>query len=188
MFKNLFYTSILIILLLVPQNLGAKDNFKGVPMDHRVKAAFLCKFIKYMDWPSTIIVRNEGEFVIGVYGDSPIAGNLFSIMPKEVAGWKLKIIKIKDIKQTLDSHILFLSSSEKDQYPEIIDLLKNSSVLTVSDTDNFLAMGGMVNFYLMDRMVRFEINLEAAQAAEIKISSKLLRLANNFHTKANYKD
>ena len=181
MFKNLFHISILIILLLFSQNIGAEDNSRLVPMDHRVKAAFLCKFIKYMDWPSSRIVRNKGEFIIGVFGDSPIAGNLFSIMPKEIAGWKLKIIKIDDIKEVLDTHMLFLSSSEQGQFPKIIDLLNNLSVLTVSDNSYFLEMGGIVNLFTMNKMVRFEISLEAAKAADIKISSKLLRLAKIFH-------
>ena len=180
MFKNIFHISILIILLLVPQNLGAKDNLTNVPMDHRVKAAFLCKFIKYMDWPSYVITRDEGEFVIGVYGDSPIAGNLFSIMPKEVAGWKLKIIKINDINEVIGTHMVFLSSSEEGQYSKIIDLLDKRSVLTVSDNHNFLPMGGIVNFFTIDKMVRFEISLAEAKEANIKISSKLLRLAKIF--------
>lgn len=181
MLKNIFQVSILILHLVLPQNLGAQDNLQRVPMDHRVKAAFLCKFIKYMDWPSSIIVRNEGEFVIGVYGDSPIAGNLFSIMPKEVAGWKLKIIKIEDVEKVVETNMLFLSSSEEGQFPEIIDLLHNTSVLTVSDNDNFLERGGIVKFFTLDKMVRFEINLAAAKAADIKISSKLLRLAKIYH-------
>jgi hypothetical protein len=179
--KYIFHIFILIILVQVPKNLGAEDNLNKVPMDHRVKAAFLCKFIKYMDWPSYVITRDEGEFVIGVYGDSPITGNLFSIMPKEVAGWKLKIIKINDINQVIDTHMVFLSSSEEGQYSEIIDLLDKRSVLTVSDNHNFLPMGGITNFFTLDKMVRFEISLAAADAANIKISSKLLRLAKIYN-------
>ena len=182
MYKKIFHPSILIFLLLFSQNIGAENNSRLVPMDHRVKAAFLCKFIKYMDWPSSIIVRNEGEFVIGVYGDSPIAGNLFSIMPKAVAGWKLKIIKIDDIEKVIETNMLFLSSSQEEQFPEIIEHLNNASVLTVSDNDKFLEKGGIVNFFTMNKMVRFEINLEASEAANIKISSKLLRLAKIFQT------
>ena len=193
MYKKFFHASILILLLLFPQNLGAEENFGHVPMDHRVKAAFLCKFIKYMDWPSSRIVRNRGEFIIGVFGESPITGNLVSIMPKVVDGWKLKIIKIKDIKQATDTHMLFLSLSEKERFPEIIHVVKDSSVLTVSDNDlsdsnNFLAMGGIVNLYLWAQMVRFEINLEAAEAADIKISSKLLTLAKKFNTEPKHQN
>lgn len=182
MYRKIIHATIFIFFLLFQKNLGAETNFKNVPMDHRVKAAFLCKFIKFMDWPSSRIVRNRGEFVIGVFGESPIAGNLISIMPKKVDGWKLKFIKVNDIQEALDSHMLFLASSEKERFPEFIDLLKNSSVLTVSDTQEFLGMGGIVKFFILDKMVRFEINLEAAKAAGIKISSKLLRLAKIFQT------
>jgi hypothetical protein len=182
--NKILQISILIFLFLIPLNLEAENDSRQVPMAHRVKAAFLCKFIKYMDWPSSVLVRNEGEFVIGVFGDTPITGNLFSIMPKEVASWKLKIIKINDIKKILDTHMLFLSSSGEEQFSKIIDLLKGSSVLTVSDNENFLDAGGIVNFYSMEKMIRFEINLETAEAADIKISSKLLRLAKIYQIDA----
>ena len=177
MHRKYFYTFILVFFLLVSPNLGAQENFKQVPMDHRVKAAFLCKFIKFMDWPSSRIVRNKGTFNIGVLGESQIASNLFAIMPKSIDGWKLKIIKINNVKEALDTHMLFVSSSEQERFSDIINIVKKTSVLTVSDTDQFLESGGIVNFFMLKKMVRFEVNLKAAEMADIKISSKLLRLA-----------
>ena len=181
MFKQLFYTSIVTFVFLFNAKVGAQSHAQPVPMDHRVKAAFLVKFIKYIDWPSSNSPGGKGRFKLGVFGESPIAGNLFSIMPKEVRGWQLEIIKIRTVEECLDSHMLFLSSSEVDRYAEIVNALKDSSVLTVSDTKDFLDMGGMINFLIIDEMVRFEINLKIAEQMGLKISSRILKLAKSVY-------
>ncbi len=56
-------------------------------------------------------------------------------------------------------------------------MVKDLSVLTVADTKGFLESGGIINFLMEDKKVRFEINVTAAKKSKLKISSKLLRLA-----------
>ena len=74
-------------------------------------------------------------------------------------------------------HLLFICPSEKKTVNEIIDLVKNQGVLTVADTQEFLDVGGIVNFVIEDNKVRFDINLTASEKAGLKIRSQLLRLA-----------
>ena len=102
-------------------------------------------------------------------------------MPKEIDGWQLEIVQVKSTQDIMKSHMLFLSSSEKSRYPEIINMVKESGTLTVSDTPEFLKMGGMVNFIIIDKMVRFNINLNAAEKEGLKISSRLLKIATVVH-------
>jgi hypothetical protein len=73
--------------------------------------------------------------------------------------------------------LLFICPSEKNNINEIIDLVKNQSVLTVADTQEFLDAGGIVNFVIEDNKVRFDVNLTASEKAGLKIRSQLLRLA-----------
>jgi len=74
-------------------------------------------------------------------------------------------------------YLLFISQSEKKNTKEIIELLKDSSVLTISDSQGFLDAGGVANFVIEDNKVRFDINLTASEKAGLKIRSQLLRLA-----------
>ncbi len=74
-------------------------------------------------------------------------------------------------------HILFVCPSEKQNFSRLIDLVKNSAVLTIADTQGFLEAGGMVNFTLEDNKVRFQVNLSAAKKAKLQMRSQLLRLA-----------
>jgi hypothetical protein len=74
-------------------------------------------------------------------------------------------------------HILFISQSESKRLEQIVAALKGRSILTVSDSDGFTRYGGMIRFVTEKNKLRLRINLEAATAANLTISSKLLRPA-----------
>ena len=49
-------------------------------------------------------------------------------------------------------------------------------ILTISDTDSFTKEGGVIRLYQQASKLRIEINVDAAERAKLKISSKLLSL------------
>jgi len=73
--------------------------------------------------------------------------------------------------------ILFISRSAGDRPEEILARLKNRPILTVSDAERFVERGGMIRFVTDRSRIRLQINPEAAEAAHLTISSKLLRVA-----------
>jgi len=73
--------------------------------------------------------------------------------------------------------VLYVCASEKEHLKEIINIVEGSSVLTVGDTDGFLEAGGIINLLIEDKKVRFEVNVTAAEKANLQIRSQLLRLA-----------
>jgi hypothetical protein len=93
--------------------------------------------------------------------------------------------KLEALKQC---HVLFICESEKKHFKEINELLRHHSVLTVSDTNEFLKSGGMINFILERSKVRFEVNLTAAEKAKLDIRSQLLRLAKTVIREPEKKD
>ena len=72
---------------------------------------------------------------------------------------------------------MFVCSSEKENLTEIINSVKKHSVLTVGEMKGFLKSGGVINFLMEAKKVRFEINITAAKRAKLELRSKLLRLA-----------
>jgi hypothetical protein len=148
------------------------------PSEYQIKAAFLFNFVKFIDWPPEAFADEKGPFIIGILGDNPFGNDL----ERTVAG---KIINDRPItvqvfhtsEEATHCQILFISSSEKKHFPEIIKSFDGAAILTVSDTDRFIEAGGMVNFVKEASKIRFQINSGAAKAARLKISSKLLSLA-----------
>jgi hypothetical protein len=85
--------------------------------------------------------------------------------------------QITDIKDLDQCQIVFINSSEKARLPELLEKLKASRALTVSEIDGFAQEGGIINFVSEHNKVRFEINPDAARRLGLNISSELLKLA-----------
>jgi len=144
---------------------------------HDVKAAFLFKFIKYVTWP-----ENPGEipsrpFVIGVFGDDSIHEAVDAIAA-QLAGTRPFEIRHYDDPVDLDTcQILFVGRSRRYRSADVLARVPASGTLTVGDARDFITAGGAIGLAVMDNRVRFEVNLAATRAADLHISSKLLRLA-----------
>ncbi|HTL17245.1 MAG TPA: YfiR family protein [Patescibacteria group bacterium] len=148
------------------------------PSEYQVKAAFLFNFAKFVQWPPQAFSSKTSPLVIGVLGENPFHDDLArAIRDKTVDEHPVIMKELRSPTQATNCHILFISSSEKQQLPEIFKTLKKTNVLTVGETEGFARSGGMINFVLEGTKVRFEINKDATVGAGLKISSKLMSLA-----------
>jgi uncharacterized protein DUF4154 len=156
------------------------------PTEYQVKAVFLYNFAKFVDWPQPVGNASLDPFVIGVLGDDPF-GNVLdqALLGKSVNGRPLRVRRFKRAEDAKACQIVFISSSEGKHLQFILQSLKGTSVLTVGDTKGFADLGGVINFILEDDRVHFEINVDAAESAGLKISSKLLSLAKVVRTKGS---
>jgi hypothetical protein len=163
-----------LLLLLGTPNVRA-DEAKA--SEYEFKAAFLYKFANFVGWPSNA-VAGETPFVVGVLGEDPFGSALEKTMEgNTVQGRKLVIQRGKELSDLKECQIVFVSATEKKRLPQILETLKGTSVLTVSEIDHFCQSGGMINFKKVGKNLRFEVNPDAAQRANLKISSQLLKLA-----------
>jgi hypothetical protein len=145
--------------------------------EYQVKAAFLYHFAKFVEWPSDP-GGNPGPISICVLGNDPFGGTLDeAIKGKTVNGRELVARRYKQVKETTTCQIVFISSSDKKVLRPILESLIRPGALTVGETEGFAQLGGIINLTLEDNRVHFEINVDAAERARLKISSKLLNLA-----------
>jgi hypothetical protein len=150
------------------------------PSEYQLKAAFLYNFAKFVDWPADAAANDKAQFVIGILGDNPFGRDLENtVAGKKINDRPISIQLFHTAAEASHCQILFISSSEKKRFTEIIQSLHTNAILTVGETDRFIEAGGMVNFVLEDSKIRFRINDGAAKASRLKISSKLLSLAVN---------
>ncbi len=158
--------------------------------EYQVKAAFLYNFMNFADWPEEKLSDNNEPITIGIIGKDPFGDAFKPIQDKLVKGKKVVIQHFQGLEELKKSseghpqieairkcHLLFVCQSEKGVLKEIINWVKDYSVLTVGDMEDFLESGGIINFVMEDNKVRFEINVATARNAKLKIRSQLLRLA-----------
>ena len=163
----------LAVVILMPVRAAAQEL-----NEYEVKAAFLYNFAKFVEWPSNESADPNSPMIIGILGRDPFGGEIDrAIEGKSVNGHRLTIKRFSTLQAYDHCHILFVSSSEKGNLARILATVANHSVLTVSETDRFAHIGGIINFITIENRVRFEINQDAAGRAGLKISSKLLSLA-----------
>jgi len=160
--------------LLAGPALAARSPEKDA--EYGVKAAFLYNFAKFVDWPPSAFP--ERRFNLCILGDDPFGHLLDDIVANDsVGGRPIAVQRVARLADLPSCHLLFLGRLERERRREALAALRGTAVLTVGDADGFLADGGMVNFFLEDNKVRFEVNRAAVDKSPLKMSSKLLRVA-----------
>jgi hypothetical protein len=145
--------------------------------EQQVKAAFLYKFLNYVEWPASAFDSNDAPYVIGVMDNNEIADTLSNIATGRRINNRLVIVKKLHAGDPLNHvHMVFIDDDDKARLPQLLKKLP-MQVLSVTESDGALAQGSMINFRLSENKVRFEIALDAAEQAGLKLSSRLLVVA-----------
>jgi hypothetical protein len=146
--------------------------------EYQLKAVFLFNFAQFVEWPASAFPGPDAPLVICILGDDPFGPYLDeTIRGESVNNRPLSIRRYRTVQEIESCHILFVSRREQGHLQEILDSLKGRSILTVSDFEGFASRGGMIRFVTDRNRIRLRINLEAARAANLTLSSKLLRPA-----------
>jgi hypothetical protein len=171
--KRLFERWCAFSILLLTASL-CSPAWDGPPLEYQVKAAFLLNFTKFVDWRNDTFADPPAPIAICIAGDAPIELPLNQMVEGETVGGR-KLVVQKLPPDVSKCQALFISKSEKD-VPKLLANLPRS-VLTVGESEGFLADGGMINFVIENRRVRFDINQKAVNNSNLKLSSKLFNVA-----------
>lgn len=143
-----------------------------------VKAVFLFNFAQFVEWPTDAFPDDQSAFVIGVLGIDPFGPALDEAVRGEVVGGRFLIVeRFRRVEDVTACHILFVGQVDSKQYAHTFAALRGRPILTVGDTEAFAAGGGIIGFVTARNRIRLTVNVNAAKAANLTISSKLLRAA-----------
>jgi hypothetical protein len=147
--------------------------------EYTVKAVFLYSFGRYVEWPAQAFDNAASPFVIGILGEDSFGHTLDEIAAKKtIQGRRIEIRRFASLKDYHSPcHLLFVSRSlSQEQQAEIISKMAGTPVMIVGETPGFADHGAVANFYLDGDRVRFEINIENARKAELRMDARLLSL------------
>ena len=174
--KPTLWLALLFCLIFLVLNAFAADPQRL--SESQIKAGFVFNFTRFVDWPASAFGTPASPFLVCVVGAAPLAGLLVeTAVGKAVGG---RILTIKSMKPTEDlrtCQVLYLGATEERQTARILEGVKGSSVLTVSDIPRFAPAGGMIGFFIQENKVKLEINLEAATHEGLRVSSKLIAIS-----------
>lgn len=145
--------------------------------EYEIKAGFLYNFLNFVSWAET--PDSASAQMVLVILDTGAAGKAIAdtLAAETVHGKSLRIIQTTQPADARTAHLLFIPASYSGPLDKVFQAVQGRPVLTVGESSTFIAAGGMINFVRQGAKVRFEINPRAAQAAGLRISSQLLKLA-----------
>jgi hypothetical protein len=148
------------------------------PEEYTVKGAFLLNFAKFVDWPSEVFKGPGDPIAICVLGQNPFGPSLDQAARGTViANRPVSVRQVSDGQQAGQCQIVFMGATERKRLKVWLEALRGKSVLTVGESESFLASGGVIDFKLNEAKVRMEISAPAADRAGLHISAKLLSMA-----------
>jgi len=147
--------------------------------EYQVKAAFIYNFAKFVEWPQSAFDHDNNFIILSIAPNNEPNSDVFlSLNNKTVGGKKIKVRICDDIKSVGgDCHILFLDSADPKFIQDVLKTVKDRSVLTVGHSNGFIQEGGIINFFIKEGKLRFEVNLDAARRSGIKLGSQILMSA-----------
>lgn len=168
------------VLLAIAALLAAPHALSQAPPlnEYQVKAVFLYNFARFVEWPAAALDRGGDTFVIGILGEDPFGAALESTVRGEVIHDRRLVVRhFSSAGEAASGHIVFIGSPAGERFGPALAELARAGVLTVGDSERLAGPGVVISFRLEQNRVRFDVNLEAAERAGLKISSHLLKLA-----------
>jgi len=147
-------------------------------VEAQVKAAFLFNFAQFIQWPRQAFAGPEMPFTMCITGDSFDGVLEKTVEGETLNGRRIAVRRLGASDIPKDCHLVYVGRLEARRSAEVITAASGMPVLTVGDSEDFINDGGMIRFMEVGHRVRFEINPDAADRASLRVSSRLLRLAD----------
>lgn len=144
--------------------------------EQEIKAGLLYNFLKYIDWPSDSEANSVSQINVCVFGDDPFNDYLKPMNGRSVNKKEIKLDVIHNTNEIGECRLLFINSSYKDKWPDIIRYVFGKSIVTVSDFKKFTDYNGMIEFGRKDEHISVFMNMEAIMAAHLHVQYRLLKL------------
>lgn len=156
---------------------GAADG-DALQLEAQVKAAYLYKFVSHVDWPPKTYTDPSAPFTIGVVGAGDVADELTRLKAgRSVGDRPVDVRVLKPGEPARGVQIVFVGSTDSAQLRRLLEPFKAAPTLTVSDMPGAIEAGSVINFVLVDKRLRFEVSLANAEQHGLKISARLLTVA-----------
>jgi len=149
----------------------------GAALERRVKAAFLYKFLGYADFPAAAFADGAAPVTIGVVGSDDMVAELARVVAgRQVRGRPIVVRTLRE-GESGQVHLLFVAGSDNARSARILRAAP-AALLPVTECELGLQYGSVINFRIIEERVRFDVSLDSAERNNVKLSSRLLTVAN----------
>ena len=167
-------------LLAAPASAQPQPAAGPAALERSVKAAFIYKFLGYTEFPPHAFGDAGAPIVIGVAGSDEMAAELARVVSGRTVNNRPLVVKQwRDGGSTGAVHLLFVAGADSAHAARVLRQAPAGPVLLVTECGNGLQAGAIINFKIVEERVRFDVSLDAADKNNIRLSSRLLTVANH---------
>jgi hypothetical protein len=150
----------------------------GGVSEYAIKAAFVCKFAGYVEWPAGAFEHAASPYVIGVLGPASVADEVaHAAQGLTIDGRPLAVRRMRASEPIRGLHVLYVARPHGTHADAMLEAAQGRPVLTVTEQDDPAAPMGMINFVVVGNKVRFDVAPHLAEPAALRISSRMLGVA-----------
>lgn len=142
-----------------------------------VHAAFTINLTRFVTWPPEAFSAPDAPLLIGTFPRDPINAELDAAVRDEVvAGHPLQTIRLQSFEDVAKCHVVFLSKDET-RPARVLRFAVGKPILTISDAEGFLELGGHVRLVPQPPNVRLSISIANLKQSRLEARAQLLRIA-----------
>ncbi|MBL0726507.1 YfiR family protein [Piscinibacter sp. HJYY11] len=150
----------------------------SAPTVDEAKAAHLHRFAGFVEWPAASFSSPDAPIVVGVVGSPSLHKDLSLVVAgRLVQNRAIQVVELSEPRQVAGVHMLMITRGAAKRASEWLAACKGQPVLTVTDIPQGLERGAALGFVETEGRLRFEASVPAAEGAGVRLSSRLLSLA-----------
>jgi hypothetical protein len=143
-----------------------------------IKAAYLLRFIGFVEWPDAAFPGPDAPLRMGVLDADSIATELTSMARGRLLGRRPIVPqRLRGEEGVSGLHALFVGRDSKGRLPGLVASAAGQPLLTIAENGDSPVPGSAITFVVVDGKVRFDVTPRVAEQLHVKISSRLLPVA-----------
>jgi hypothetical protein len=128
--------------------------------ERAVKAAYVYKFLDYVDWPAGVFATPDAPIVVGVIGSDDLAAELAdTVKGRTVQERAIEVRRMRPAESLAGVHVLFIGAAERSRTIQLARAAHARGILTITASDDGLERGSIINLVVVGGRVRFEVAL-----------------------------
>lgn len=142
--------------------------------EYGLKGAFVYNFIQFVEWPASRLGASD-PLILCVLDDSSIARRFGGVAMQAVRGHAIRVEMTTSSSEAANCHVIFVPEASTGRMPELVARHRRAGLLLMSEAPG--STQATVNLVVAGNRLAFDLNLDMAASQDLRVSSKLIRLA-----------